>query len=159
MKNALAMAHPSVSFRKAVRSDLAALVEMLADDVLGAGRERGLDDLSAYEKAFEDIDRDINQFLCVVELDGEIVGTLQLTFIPGLARHAARRGQIEAVRVASSHRGQGIGEAMFEWAIRTCREQGCALVQLTTDKARPDAHRFYEKLGFEGSHIGYKKRL
>lgn len=132
---------------------------MLADDVLGAGREGGPGDLSAYEKAFEDIDRDLNQFLCVVELSGEIVGTLQLTFIPGLARHAARRGQIEAVRVASSHRGQGIGEAMFEWAIRTCRERGCALVQLTTDKARPDARRFYEKLGFEASHIGYKKQV
>ena len=92
-------------------------------------------------------------------LHDEVIGTLQLTFIPGLARTGAWRGQIEAVRIAETHRGSGVGQQMFEWAIEQCRARGCKLVQLTTDKARPDAHRFYERLGFVGSHIGYKLTL
>ena len=90
---------------------------------------------------------------------GLIIGTLQLTFIPGLSRNGAKRGQIEAVRIVSDRRGGKLGEAMFAWAIRECRERGCSLVQLTTDKARPDAHRFYDRLGFEPTHIGYKLEI
>ncbi|TMV12043.1 GNAT family N-acetyltransferase, partial [Rhizobium sp. Td3] len=94
-----------------------------------------------------------------VDDGNEIVGTFQLTVIPGLSRGGAKRAQIEAVRVARSRRNEQIGEAMFKWAIDYSRSQGCALVQLTTDKARPDAHRFYDRLGFEPTHIGYKLRL
>lgn len=143
-------------FRKALEADLPAIVRMLTDDELGMNREDGPGDLSAYRRAFVEIDADHNQVLCVVESDGHVVGTLQLTFIPGLSRGGAKRGQIEAVRVARDHRNEGVGRAMFDWAIAQCRAQSCALVQLTTDKARPDAHRFYESLGFEASHLGYK---
>lgn len=146
-------------FRKAVEADLPTIVSMLIDDDLGAYREAGPEDLSSYRRAFLEIDADHKQYLCVVEKGGHIVGTLQLTFIPGLSRGGAKRGQIEAVRVARSHRNDGIGRAMFDWAIGQCRAQKCALIQLTTDKARPDAHRFYESLGFSASHIGYKLHL
>ncbi|RGP36101.1 GNAT family N-acetyltransferase [Pseudotabrizicola alkalilacus] len=129
---------------------------MLTDDALGRQREADRGDLSDYYSAFREIEADGNQLLCVVESAGQIVGTLQLTFIPGLSRRGAKRGQIEAVRVARSHRNQGIGRAMFDWAIATCRSRGCTLVQLTTDRARPEAHRFYESLGFDASHVGYK---
>ncbi|WP_103334135.1 GNAT family N-acetyltransferase [Pseudotabrizicola formosa] len=145
-------------FRKARAEDLADIVALLAEDALGQHRE-AVSDLTPYRRAFAQIDADPNQFLCVAERAGQVVGTMQLTFIPGLSRGGARRGQIEAVRVAQAHRGSGIGHAMFDWAIETCRAQGCTLVQLTTDKARPDAHRFYEALGFTASHIGYKLRL
>lgn len=144
-------------FRRAVAADLPALVAMLADDPLGAGRE-GADD-SRYRHAFAAIDADPNQYLCTVELDGRIAGTLQLTFIAGLSRGGARRGQIEAVRVAREARGRGLGRAMMDWAIQRCREEGCAMVQLTTDRSRTDAHRFYERLGFENSHLGFKMAL
>ena len=144
-------------YRRATAADLEAIVGMLADDVLGALRENAspaVDD--GYRAAFAEIDADPNQFLCVVEDGQKIVGTLQLSFIPGLSRNGTKRGQVEAVRIASDRRGGRLGEAMFAWAIRECRAKGCSLVQLTTDKARPDAHRFYERLGFEPTHIGYK---
>jgi GNAT superfamily N-acetyltransferase len=115
--------------------------------------------LNRYYEAFAEIDADRNQYLCVVEVDGNIVGTLQLTFIPGLARGGAKRGQIEAVRIVAERRGQRLGEEMFAWAVEKCRSKGCSLVQLTTDKSRPDAHRFYDRLGFEPTHIGYKMIL
>lgn len=146
----------TLAFRKALGTDLLAIVRLLADDELGMNREDGIGDIFSYRSAFLDIDADPNQFLCVVEDDGQVVGTLQLTFIPGLSRGGAKRGQIEAVRVARDRRNEGIGRAMFDWAIEQCHVQSCALVQLTTDKARPDAHRFYESLGFEASHVGYK---
>ncbi|MFN3524505.1 MAG: GNAT family N-acetyltransferase [Paracoccus sp. (in: a-proteobacteria)] len=146
-------------FRKALEADLPAIVRMLADDELGMNRESGLADLSSYRRAFSEINADQNQFLCVAESNGHIVGTLQLTFIRGLSRGGAKRGQIEAVRVARDHRNKGVGRAMFYWAIEQCRAQNCTLVQLTTDNARPDAHRFYERLGFEASHVGYKLRF
>lgn len=150
----------ALTFRRAVAGDVPALVGLLADDVLGARREQGAPEgLGRYLAAFDQIDADPNQFLCVVERDGQIAGTLQLSFIPGLSRGGARRGQIEAVRVAAGMRGQGIGRAMFDWAIAECRAQGCSMVQLTTDKSRVDAHRFYDGLGFVASHLGYKKQL
>ncbi|MGE0668066.1 MAG: N-acetyltransferase family protein [Sphingomonadales bacterium] len=150
----------TLTFRRATEADLVAIIALLADDVLGAFRESRMpQDFILYRQAFAEIDADPNQLLAVAEEAGWIVGTLQLSFIPGLALRGTRRGQIEAVRVASDRRGGGLGQAMIEWAIGECRARGCALVQLTTDKGRADAHRFYEKLGFEPSHVGYKLRL
>lgn len=149
-----------LTFRKAVAADLATIVGLLADDVLGAARETNRpEDAARYREAFSEIEADANQFLCVVEDKNEIVGTFQLTMIPGLSRRGSKRAQIEAVRVAPSRRNEQIGEAMFKWAIDYSRAKGCSLMQLTTDKERPDAHRFYDRLGFEPSHIGYKLRL
>lgn len=149
----------TLTFRKAVETDLPALVAMLADDDLGARRETALGDLAPYRRAFDDINADANQFLCVVETDGHILGMLQLTFIPGLSHIGAKRGQIESVRVARAHRGAGIGRALLDWAIAQCRAQDCKMVQLSTHKTRADAHRFYDSLGFEASHLGFKLRL
>lgn len=147
-------------FRRATAADLGPIVALLADDVLGSLRESTSPVVAdCYRSAFTEIDVDPNQFLCVVEDGSQIVGTLQLTFIPGLARAGTKRGQIEAVRIASDRRGDKLGEAMFAWALEECRARGCSLIQLTTDKARPNAHRFYERLGFEPTHIGYKLKL
>lgn len=147
-------------FERATRGDVPAIVALLADDVLGAGRESPEEaGLEPYFAAFEDIQADPNQFLCVARQEGEVVGTLQLSFIPGLSRGGAKRGQIEAVRVAASQRGQGVGEKLITWAVEKCRERGCSLVQLTTDGRRQDAHRFYERLGFTASHTGFKLEL
>jgi GNAT superfamily N-acetyltransferase len=140
--------------RRATTADVAAIVAMLADDPLGAARESPGD--PAYAAAFAQIDADPRQFLAVAELAGEVVGTLQLTFIPGLSRKGASRAQIEAVRVRSDQRGSGLGRRLAEWAVETARERGAALVQLTTDAGRTDAHRFYERLGFVASHVGMK---
>jgi GNAT superfamily N-acetyltransferase len=100
-----------------------------------------------------------NQYQLVASSDNKIIGTLQISFIPGLARLGAWRGQIEAVRIHSSHRSEGLGRKMFEHAIEICRKHGCFLVQLTTDKTRKDAHRFYDQLGFKATHEGYKLSL
>jgi GNAT superfamily N-acetyltransferase len=133
---------------------------MLADDMLGAAREDArLPLASGYTDAFAAIAADPNQLLVVAEQDGEVVGTLQLSFIPGLSYQGAWRGQIEGVRVAAGRRGQGLGERMIRWAIAECRARGCRLVQLSTNIARTDAHRFYERLGFSRSHYGYKLDL
>ncbi|MFN3276918.1 MAG: GNAT family N-acetyltransferase [Paracoccus hibiscisoli] len=144
--------------RRARVTDLPAILALLADDALGAGREDPTD-IARYRAAFDQIDADPAQLLAIAEVAGRVVGTLQLTFIPGLSRGGALRGQIEAVRVARDQRGAGLGRAMMDWAIAECRDRGCALVQLTTDRARPDAHRFYDGLGFVPSHLGYKLTL
>ena len=147
-------------FRRATEADLPAIIALLADDILGASREAtGSENYLQYLNAFRAVDADANQFLLVVEAEAQIVGTLQLTFIPGLARGGLKRGQIEAVRVAGNRRGEKIGEAMFDWALEKCRREQCGIVQMTTDKARMEAHRFYDRLGFEPSHIGYKMTL
>ncbi|MGK3204723.1 N-acetyltransferase family protein [Amycolatopsis sp. MEPSY49] len=146
------------SIRRARRDDIGAIVRMLAEDQLGATRDDP-DDLEPYQRAFADIDADPNQFLAVVTFDDEPVGTLQLTIIPGLARRGALRGQIEAVRIHADHRGSGLGADLVRWAIDESRRRGCALVQLTSDIARTDAHRFYERLGFAPSHTGFKLKL
>ena len=147
-------------FRTATERDLEAIVRLLADDPLGQGREVVSGDLDeCYSSAFRAIDADPNQLLVVVEDGDETVGCLQLTFIPGLSRGGMWRGQIESVRVAASHRGGGVGRSLFEWAIQQCRERGCGLVQLTSDKSRSDAVRFYDSLGFEASHEGMKLAL
>lgn len=151
-------------FRRAAAADLAAIVALLADDGLGRGREDPRPPINPrYLDAFSVLDADPNQ-LPVVATDGagpgaEVIGYLQLTFIPGLSRIGMWRGQIESVRVATARRGQGIGRAMLAWAIEQCRARGCGLVQLTTDKSRGDAHRLYGSLGFVASHEGMKLAL
>lgn len=144
--------------RQARREDVAAIVGMLADDQIGSTRDSA-DDLTPYLKAFEEIDADPAQVLIVADDAGEAVGTLQLSIIPGLARKGALRGQIEAVRVRASHRGSGLGGELMTWAIDESRRRGCALVQLTSDVKREDAHRFYERLGFEATHTGFKLKF
>jgi GNAT superfamily N-acetyltransferase len=141
--------------RRAKREDVESIVRLLIDDQLGAGRD-STDDLGPYLKAFEDIDADASQHLMVADLGAEVVGTLQLTIIPGLARKGALRGQVEAVRVRSDQRGGGLGGTLMDWAIEESRRRGCALVQLTSDQSRVDAHRFYLRLGFAASHQGFK---
>jgi GNAT superfamily N-acetyltransferase len=142
----------------AVFDDLPHLVELLRDDPLGSGREN--DDLAPYESAFMAIDSDPNHLLAVVrDAQNTIAGTMQLTLLPGLARGGMTRLQIEAVRVAASHRGSGLGAAMFAWAHHQGRQHGATLAQLTTDKSRDDAHRFYERLGYRASHEGMKMDL
>ncbi|MGF6243906.1 GNAT superfamily N-acetyltransferase [Paraburkholderia sp. GAS38] len=149
-----------IVFRSALLADIPAIVAMLADDELGSQREiTGLPLDERYVAAFRAIEADANQQLVVVVDGAEVIGTLQLSFIPGIARMGAWRGQIEAVRIAAHRRDSGLGQKMFEWAIATCRSRGCNLVQLTTDRSRADAHRFYEKLGFVASHVGYKLAL
>lgn len=150
------MSEPTM--RRAMREDIAAIVGMLADDELGATRE-SVHDLAPYEAAFAAIDADPNQLLVICELDGEVAGTMQLTCIPGMSRKGAWRMLIEAVRVHRDARGSGIGSEMIRWAIAYARERNCLMVQLTTDKSRVDAHRFYERLGFEQTHFGYKMML
>lgn len=145
----------SVEFRRARDEDVPLIVAMLADDPIAAGREGDPSD-EAYLAAFQAIDADPRQELIVAESGGEVVGTMQLTFIPGLSRKGGERALIEAVRVASSMRGQGLGRQMMRWAIDRARERGCRVVQLTTDKGRLDAHRFYGSLGFVDSHVGFK---
>lgn len=147
----------AASLRRAVREDLPALVALLADDVLGATRESA--DLRPYERAFAAVDADPAHVLVVAEVDGEVVGTLQLTVLPGLSRRGALRAQLEAVRVAAPHRSSGLGGALVTWAGEEARRRGCALVQLTTDARREDAHRFYARLGYEPSHVGFKRPL
>jgi len=149
-----------IVFRTALLADVPAIVALLADDDLGSQREiigTPLD--QRYVDAFEALEADANQRLVVVADGNEIIGTLQLSFIPGIARMGSWRGQIEAVRIAAHRRDSGLGQKMFEWAISECKSRGCNLVQLTTDKSRTDAHRFYEKLGFKASHEGYKLAL
>lgn len=148
----------SVVIREAQSADIPAIVELLADDPLGAAREASVLDVlpETYTIAFDKIAADPHDLLVVIDLDGSVGGTLQLTLLHGLSRNGATRGQIEAVRVRSDLRGRGFGEALFQWAIDYCRSSGCALVQLTTDKSRHDAHRFYDRLGFENSHEGFK---
>jgi len=149
------------ALRPASIDDVRAIVELLAADQLGATRDGADDDegLEPYRRAFEAIDADPAQLLLVADSGGEIVATMQLSFLPGLARRGALRAQIEAVRVRVDQRGSGLGGELMIWAIEEARRRGCALVQLTSDKRRTDAHRFYERLGFVASHEGFKLAL
>ena len=150
----------SVTLREARRSEVPAIVAMLADDMLGGSREVTSEPLpESYYKAFDALARDPNNRLLIAELEGEIVGTLQITFIHGLSRQGAKRALLEAVRVAAPYRGKGVGDQIVRAAIEIARQVNCAMVQLTTDKSRKDAHRFYERLGFEASHEGMKLTL
>lgn len=141
--------------RRAVADDVPAIVELLVDDELGRGRET-VADLTPYRRGFDLVDADPAQLLAVAELDGVIVGTLQLTVIPGLSLRGRTRGLVEAVRIASDRRGQGLGVQLMRWVIEEAKVRGCDVVQLTSNAARHDAHRFYERLGFTPSHVGFK---
>lgn len=147
-----------MNFRKATKQDVTEIVKMIANDELGKLREDYKEPLpEKYFQAFENINNDSNQDLIVVEDENkEIIGTLQLSFIQYLTYQGGIRAQIEAVRIRADQRNKGIGEEMFKWAIERSKERGAHLLQLTTDKKRPDAMRFYEKLGFKASHEGMK---
>ncbi|WP_019055124.1 GNAT family N-acetyltransferase [Streptomyces prunicolor] len=147
-----------LEIRAAVTEDVPAIVGMLADDPLGSQRESP-DDLTPYLAALDRLTADPNQHLVVAVREGRIVGTLQLTVVPGLSRKGATRSIIEAVRIHADERGSGLGTQLIEWAIAESRRQGCQLVQLTSDATRTDAHRFYERLGFTASHVGFKLPL
>jgi len=144
--------------RQATRDDLDAMIALLANDKLGAGRETPGD--PAYATAFAEIENDPNNEIWVIENDlTPVLGVLQLTFIPGLSRLGAKRAMIESVRVADELQGRGVGRWFFQQMIERARDQGAVLVQLTSDKTRPDAIRFYESLGFVASHEGFKLKL
>jgi GNAT superfamily N-acetyltransferase len=147
-----------LGIRPATKDDVPAIVAMLADDPLGAQRESP-DDLTPYLTALERLSADPNQHVVVAVRESRIVGTLQLTIIPGLSRKGATRSIIEAVRIHADERGSGLGTQLIEWAVDESRRQDCQLVQLTSDASRTDAHRFYERLGFEASHVGFKLTL
>ncbi|MGI9202519.1 MAG: GNAT family N-acetyltransferase [Woeseiaceae bacterium] len=147
----------NVTYRTAVSDDLPGIIGMLADDALGSRREDvSLPPNARYTASFDAINQDPNQLLVVTEVGQILAGCLQLTLIPGLSRLGMWRGQIESVRIAARFRGQGLGSEMVEWAIAECHRRGCGLVQLTTDKDRKDALRFYTALGFTASHEGLK---
>ncbi|MEV5382912.1 GNAT family N-acetyltransferase [Streptomyces sp. NPDC052721] len=147
-----------LEIRAATAGDLPAIVAMLADDPLGAQRESP-GDLTPYRNALERLTADPNQHVVVAVREGRVIGTLQLTIIPGLSHKGATRALIEAVRIHADERGSGLGSRLIEWAIDTSRRLDCQMVQLTSDKSRTDAHRFYERLGFTASHEGFKLRL
>ena len=147
-----------LDIRPAVLEDIPAIVAMLADDPLGAQRESP-DDLSPYVAAFERLANDPQQHLVVAVREARVVGTLQLTIVPGLSRRGATRSIIEGVRIHADERGSGLGTRLIEWAVEESRRLECVLVQLTSDATRVDAHRFYERLGFEASHVGFKRAL
>ncbi|MEP7137324.1 MAG: GNAT family N-acetyltransferase [Chloroflexota bacterium] len=150
----------NVIFRLAKREDLLSIVRMLADDELGSQRERYADPLpESYYRAFEQIDRDANHELIVAELNGAVIGTLQLMFLPSISFQGGLRAQVESVRVDKPYQSKGIGSAMMKWTIERAKERGAHVVQLTTHESRADAHRFYERLGFKGSHLGMKLSL
>ena len=150
----------SLTFRLAARADLPEIVRMLADDELGSQRECYENPLPAcYYAAYEQINGNPYFELVVAEMNERIVGTLQLIFIPSISFQGSLRAQVESVRVESALRGQGIGKRMMEWAMERARQRGAHVVQLTTHNTRTDAHRFYERLGFKGTHLGMKISL
>ena len=150
----------SVVFRLAKRDDLPAIVRLLTDDDLGSQRERYENPLpESYFMAYEQIERDSNHELIVAELNGAVIGTLHLMFLPSISFQGGLRAQVESVRVDKLYQGQGIGSDMMKWAIERAEGRGAHVVQLTTHQSRADAHRFYERLGFKGSHLGMKLSL
>lgn len=149
-----------IEFRSALEQDLPQIVKMLADDELGKKRERYEDPLpTSYYKAFQAISEDPNNELIVACLSNDVIGVLQLTFTPYITHQGGWRATIEGVRIASSVRGEGVGTRLFQWAIERAKGRGCHVVQLTTDKQRKDALRFYERLGFTATHYGLKLKL
>ncbi|AZM90069.1 MULTISPECIES: GNAT family N-acetyltransferase [Streptomyces] len=149
---------PELTIRPATQADLPDIVAMLADDPLGATRESP-DDLAPYAAALKRLTDDPHQHVVVAVRAERVVGTLQLTIVPGLSRKGTTRSIIEGVRVHADERGSGLGTRFVEWAVERSRQEGCALVQLTSDVTRTDAHRFYERLGFTASHVGFKLQL
>jgi len=150
----------SLTFREALEKDLPLMVAMLADDELGLQREDTAKPLNpAYLSAFKSIVVDPNNELIVVEKEGNLIGMLQLTFIPYLTHKGSWRCLVEGVRIQHNFRGDGIGTRVFEWVIQYARGKGVGILQLTSDKQRPDAIRFYEGLGFKSTHEGFKLKL
>lgn len=150
----------ALKIRDGVAPDVPELVLLLADDALGAFREQTSEEgLGVYEQAMAEILAQVGNRVLVAELDGKVVGCLQLTVIPGLAHRGSRRAQIESVRISSRLRGHGLGELMMREAIAIAEREGCRIVQLTTDRTRADAHRFYQRLGFAVTHMGLKLEL
>ncbi|HEY0428935.1 MAG TPA: GNAT family N-acetyltransferase [Pyrinomonadaceae bacterium] len=164
----------NLKFRQATHEDLPEIVRMLSDDFLGATREKYENPLpESYTKAFAEINADKNNELIVAVLsepsavasgsnaqsNGFIVGTLQITFTPSISFQGGKRATVESVRVNEKYRGRGIGKELMKWAINRAREENCFAMQLTTNADRKDAHRFYENLGFKGSHLGMKLYL
>jgi len=149
-----------IAFRLAKRSDLPSIVRLLADDDLGSQREKYTEPLpESYYAAFEQIDHDSNHELVVAELNGEVIGTLHLIFLPSISFQGGLRAQVESVRVDKPYQGQGLGSDMMKWTIERAKVRDAHIVQLTTHKSREDAHRFYERLGFKASHVGMKLNL
>jgi GNAT superfamily N-acetyltransferase len=154
------MSGKEIVCRLATRADLPSIVRMLSDDDLGSQRERYEDPLpESYYSAFNQIDIDPHHELIVAELNGEVIGTLHLMFLPSVSFQGGLRAQVESVRVDKSYRDRGIGSEMMQWTIERAKERGAHVVQLTTHRSREDAHRFYERLGFEASHLGMKLNL
>ena len=154
------MVDPGVIFRLANANDLPAIVRLLADDDLGSQREKLEEPLpNSYVMAFEAIDTDPNHELVVAELNGEVVGTLHLLFLPSISFQGGLRAQIESVRVGRKFQSLGIGSDMLKWSIERAKERGAHIVQLTTHKTRTNLHRFYERLGFKATHVGMKLSL
>ena len=154
------MTQEGLLFRLATRDDLPSIVRMLADDDLGSQREQYEDPLpESYYSAFEQIHRDPNHELIVAERAGEVIGTLHLIFLPSVSFQGALRAQVESVRVDKRFQSQGIGSQMMKWTMDRAVQRGAQVVQLTTHKSRVDAHRFYERLGFKGSHLAMKFNL
>jgi GNAT superfamily N-acetyltransferase len=154
------MTRPNLQFRLAGRADVPSIVRLLADDDLGSQRERYEDPLpEAYYSSFEQIEEDPNHELIIAERNGEVIGTLHLMFLPSISFQGGLRAQIESVRVDKPFQSQGIGSAMMQWSMQRAKQRGARIVQLTTHKTRVDAHRFYERLGFNGTHLGMKLSL
>lgn len=150
----------TLTYRPATEADLPFLDALAEEDEIGTARDPLRPDHAEEAlEALRAIAADPNHALYIVEQAGEAVASFQLSFIPGVSRRGAWRGQIESVRVSGDLRGQGIGEAMMRWAIARCEKRGCGIVQLTSDQNRDAAHKFYERLGFVGSHTGFKLKL
>lgn len=149
-----------ITFRRATRADLPAVVALIADDAINGHRERPGEPLQpGYVRAFEEIDSDPNNLLVVAEANGAIVATAQITFIPNLTQQGGKRAIVEGVRVSSALRSHGIGEKLLAHMTKLARERGCVVAQLTTSNARVGAHRFYDRIGFVRSHLGFKRDL
>ena len=154
------MSRNEIAFRLATRADLLSIVRMLADDELGSQRERYKDPIpESYYAGFEQINNDPNHDLIVAELNGEVIGTLHLMFLPSISFQGGLRAQVESVHVDKNYQNRGIGSEMMKWTIERARGRGAHVVQLTTHQSREDAHRFYERLGFKATHLGMKLSL
>lgn len=150
----------SLTYRKAVEADLPFIVKLLTEDAVRVTDDKPDEPFHPrYVAALNELSADPNQMMMVAVLDGEVVGTVQLTFIPGISSLGMKRCLVEAVHIAPAHRSKGLGTEMIRWAIEQGRERGCGMVQLTSNKKRLDAHRFYERLGFLKSHEGFKYYL
>ena len=150
----------ALSIRQATLEDFDFVVSLIGSDPIADARQPARPDDQIHQRdAFDAIARDPNHLLLVAEFEHQRVGSFQLSFIPGVSRQGAWRGQIESVRIHPDYRNRGLGSAMMTWAVERCRQRGCGLVQLTSDRQRSSAHRFYERLGFSPTHTGFRLSL